>query len=441
MSVVLSPTTKHLTRAKIKAKGWMPYLSHILSSMRTHIEPGIPTMAVDQDCRLYVNEQWIQTLSVTELAYVLLHEVLHVVLSHAKRRKATLPDATEEQCFWWNVAADLCIQQLLAKHHRAHEPKEGIKIEGKVPKTDVPFLRVPGLTPGMNTEGYYGVLWDFVSKQPKQPQPQPQPQPSGGGDDGKQDTQGKQPSLDPSNAGSGSDGKKRKYERPSRLADQALAEAKLSEVERRMDECEAKSPGSTPGALRQAIKARLHPQPDPFDQLRGVVARSVASPLGADEQTYRRLYRRQPPNVARMRGIVRMAPECSVIVDTSGSMSCGDIKDKAITAVSQGLRKVQRPRVVCFDTRVQDARRLSSMRDFQWCGNGGTDMAAACEQEDREHKPDAIVLITDGETGWPDKPTRARLIVALCQDPGRRHQPPSWAKVVRCYEEGTKYDG
>jgi predicted metal-dependent peptidase len=81
------------------------------------------------------------------------------------------------------------------------------------------------------------------------------------------------------------------------------------------------------------------------------------------------------------------------------------------------------------------------MRDFQWCGNGGTDMAAACEQEDREQKPDAIVLITDGETGWPSQPTRARLIVALCSDPGRGCQPPSWAKVVRCYEEGTQYDG
>lgn len=434
MAVVLSPTTKHLTRAKIKAKGWMPYLSHILSSMRTHIEPSIPTMAVDQDCRLYVNEQWIQTLSVTELAYVLLHEVLHVVLSHPKRRKATLPDATDEQCFWWNVAADLCIQQMLAKHHRAHEPKEGIKIEGTVPRTNVPFLKVPGLKPGMNTEAYYGLLWDYMSKQP--PQQQPQPQQGAGGEGGKQ---GKQPALDPNDAGSGSDGKKREYERPSRLADQALAEAKLAEVERRLEECESKSPGSTPGELRQAIKARLHPQPDPFDQLRGVVARSVASPLGADEQTYRRLYRRQPANVARLRGIVRMAPECSVIVDTSGSMSSGDIRDKAITAVSQGLRKVQRPRVVCFDTRVQDARRLSSMRDFQWCGNGGTDMATACEQEDREQRPDAIVLITDGETDWPSQPTRARLIVALCSDPGRYFTVPSWAKVVRCYEEGTKY--
>jgi predicted metal-dependent peptidase len=80
------------------------------------------------------------------------------------------------------------------------------------------------------------------------------------------------------------------------------------------------------------------------------------------------------------------------------------------------------------------------MRDFEWVGNGGTDMTAAIEQEDKEHRPDAIVLITDGETDWPTKPTRARLIIALCAN-CTYSTPPAWAKVVRCYEEGPKYGG
>jgi predicted metal-dependent peptidase len=450
--VVINPARAHLTKAKILARSWMPYMSHILTSMRTYVGPHIPTMAVDQFSRLYVNPDWIQTLSVRQVAYVLLHEVLHVVLSHARRRRQFLPGVTKQQANVWNIAADLCIQQMLARHHRADEPEDGMKIEGEL-EPGVPFLSIPGLNRGMTTEAYYQVLWDFLNQRPKEPggsggQEQEQGQQDGDEQDQGDSEQEQQPGgqsdkpLDPRNAGSGSDGLPRDYEPPSKLADEAMMEGKLRELERRMEEAESAKPGSVPGELRKSVEARLHPQPDPFDQLRGIVAKSVASPLGAEEHTYRRLHRRQADNTARMRGVVRMTPECSVIVDTSGSMSCGNIRDKAMTAVAQGLRKVQRPRVVCFDTQVQDARRLTSMKDFQWVGDGGTDMAAAIEQEDKEHRPDAIVLITDGETGWPSQKTRARLIVALCKDPGCYGDPiPSWARVVRCYEEGPKHGG
>lgn len=457
MTVTLKPASKHLTKAKLMAKGWMPYLSHVLSSMRTYVGNDVPTMAVDEHGRLYVNESWVQTLSVKQAAYVLLHEVLHIVLSHAKRRKAALPNPDGEQAYFWNVAADLCIQQMLARHHRDHEPESGIKISGEL--RGVRFLDIPGLTGGMTTEKYYALLWDYFSRQPKQQPQQPMPDkgdgPScGGGGDNQQDggsgdnepesgdeEGGEEQALDPGQCGSGSDGIKREYEKPTRLAEQAMMESKLAEVEKRIEEAESKAPGSTPGELRQALEARLRPAPDPFDQLRGIVARSVASPLGADDYTYRRLNRRQPHNIARLRGVVRFAPECSVILDTSGSMCDGTTQAKAVNAVAQGLRKVQRPRVIQFDTRVQDARRLDSMKHFQWCGGGGTDMTAAIEQEDKEHRPDAIVLITDGETRWPTQPTRARLIVALCRKPGFGGPIPAWAKVVRCYEEGPQYAG
>ncbi len=478
MTATLSPVTRALTRAKLLARSWAPYLSHILSSMRTYVEPAVPTMAVDADCRLYVNEDWVQTMTREELAYVLLHEVLHVVLSHAKRRCEVLPDADEEQRLWWNIAADLCIQQMLARQFRHVEPKDGVKISGTVPGTDVPFLSVPGLKTGMNTEAYYTVLWSFVTHQKQQQKPVAAPsggskkpdqqgqqqgkgqgdsqdrqadkpgdsgQPSdnsgqgAGGTPGKGPDQNCQAPLDSSQAGSGSDGHRREYERPSRMAAQAAVRARLAECEQRIAEMESQGIGTAPGEVRAALKARLHPQPDPFDQLRGVVARSVASPLGADDYTYRRLRRRQTPGAARMRGVIRYAPECSVIVDTSGSMGGGAIQQRALTAVAQGLRKVQRPRVVCFDAAVRDARRLSSMKDFLWCGGGGTDMARACEEEDRKQRPDAIVVITDGITGWPTKRTRARLIVALLRP--TNHPIPSWAKVVRCYEEGPKYAG
>lgn len=453
MTVTLKPASKLVTKAKLTAKGWMPYLSHVLSSMRTYIGHEVPTMAVDDIGRLYVNEDWVQKFTPKQVAYVLLHEVLHVVLSHARRRKAVIPNPNEETAYYWNVAADLCIQQMLARHHAAYEPESGIKIEGSI--EGVPFLSIPGLKRGMTTEAYFSVLMSYFGNKPKVPQPQGGgvlPVPRNDGDGGSGDTQAGNPgdqdaeqgepqALDPKHAGSGSDGIKRPYEKPSKLAEQAMMESKLREVEVKAEQQEASSPGTVPGELRESLKARLHPQPDPFDQLRSVVARSVASPLGADEHTYRRLNRRQPLNAARLRGVVRFAPECSVILDTSGSMCDDSTQARALSAVAQGLRKVQRPRIVQFDTRVTDAKRLSSMKHFEWCGGGGTDMAEAIEQEDREQKPDAIVLITDSETGWPDKKPKARVIVAVCRKSPWEKRIPAWAKVVRCYEEGPKYAG
>ncbi|HDH5422577.1 TPA: hypothetical protein PIH69_003010, partial [Staphylococcus aureus] len=43
--------------------------------------------------------------------------------------------------------------------------------------------------------------------------------------------------------------------------------------------------------------------------------------------------------------------------------------------------------------------------------------------------PDVIVCVTDGGTPWPEKPTRARLIVVLTR-PNFADRVPSWARVL-----------
>jgi predicted metal-dependent peptidase len=95
--------------------------------------------------------------------------------------------------------------------------------------------------------------------------------------------------------------------------------------------------------------------------------------------------------------------------------------------------------VVLYDHAVQDERRMSHLADFQWKGYGGTDMTTAIEMVDAKHRPDAIVCITDGETHWPTKPTRARLIIALVR-PSNYGTPPSWARVVACYTEVARFE-
>lgn len=419
----LTPLQRSLTKAKIKARGWMPYLSHVLAVMRTHVTEDVPSMAVDESARLYINEAWVATLTSAEVAYCLLHEVLHIVLSHGKRFRTMVPDAGERERFCWNVSADLCIQQMLAKQLGGLEPKDIVRIDGTLPEVpgNIKFLDIPGLTRGMSTEQYYGLLLPFM------------PEGSGESDEGG-NAPGSSKPLDPRHAGGNSHGGKSAGQRPPTVIEEAMLHNALEQAERDM---ESAAPGSVPGGLRKSLSLRLRPQPDPFEELKRVVSRSIASPVGTDEYTYRRLSRRQLPDAARKRGVVRYAPECSIIVDTSGSMS--GYEEKALIAVSQGLQKVQQPRVVLYDHAVQDERRMSRLADFQWKGYGGTDMTAAIEMVDAKHRPDAIVCITDGETRWPATPTRARLIIALVR-PSNFGTPPSWAKVVACYSEAARFE-
>lgn len=418
----LSTTQRAITRGKLKARAWMPYLSHVFSIMRTHTTDTVPTMCVDGDARLYINEEFVASLTPEETGYCLLHEVLHIVLSHGKRFRAACLTPTEKERLCWNVAADLCIQQMLARHLQCAEPKGIVTIDGEFLDTGKRFLSIPGLSRGMSTEQYYGLLLPLMPPQ------------SGKGKGGQgQDEHGP---LDPRDAGSNSDGEPKPGEKQSSLVERAMLDEALQEAEREMEEAESKAPGSVPGNLRKTLSTRLRKQPDPFDQLRNVVARSVASPIGQEEYTYRRLSRRQIPDMARKRGIVRWSPECSIIVDTSGSM-CGR-EEKALTAVAQGLRRVQQPRVCLFDTVLHDDKRMSTIKNFQWKGYGGTDMTAAIQHADTKHRADAIVLITDGETSWPSEPTRAKLIIALVANPGSC-QPPAWSTVVHCYREVNTY--
>ena len=111
-------------------------------------------------------------------------------------------------------------------------------------------------------------------------------------------------------------------------------------------------------------------------------------------------------------------------------------EQKALTTISQGLKRVHRPNVICFDHALQDKQRMTHIKQFEWKGYGGTDMYI-CYRTGRQRKTDSIVIITDGETDWPRRKTRAKLIVALVKDSqwARENPPPSWATTVHCYKE------
>ena len=393
----MNPCTKLIFKAKDMCRKHFAYMSGLVYGMPCRPKADCETLAVDAYGRMVYSPEFVQSLTVHQLAYGILHECLHLALSHHKRFKAWRPNATERERKVWNIAADFCIQTILSKDAGTWE------IKGIMRWHD--YRHIPGIRGGMTTEQYADILLEHL------PEDVPEPPFGGSCADGEQ--------------------------RPGESEGEGLPiDGKLAEVAEAIEAQERAKPGSTPGSLRSAIDKRLGRQPDPFEVLKSLVSRSVASPIGTDDYTYSKMPRKQPANCARIRGVRRLAPECAVVVDTSGSMS--PYIERATTAVAQGLRRVHRPRVICFDAEVQADARLSSLSKFEWAGGGGTDMATAIRTADS--KVDCIVCITDGETGWPTEPTTARLVVALVQDPGSYYTPPAWARVVKCWE-GADYAG
>jgi predicted metal-dependent peptidase len=393
----MNKSTKKFYKAKDMVRKRLPWLSALVYGMPCTPSDKAQTLEVDSVGRCYYSPEFVEKMPVEHLAYAVVHECFHLCLSHHKRRAAWRSAPTADELLAWNIGADICIQQTLEKDCKDWEPDWIVSWQK--------YAKVPGIVRGLTSERYADLLMAGMP-------PGTKPPPMGG---------------------SAGDGIPRPAERPT---NGVSAEGKLAKVAAEMDKAEATAPGSTPGQLRRAIGKALGTTVDPFKVLESIVSRSVASPLGSPEFTYQKMNRRQTPGVAMRPGNRKVAPECTVVVDTSGSM--GPYIERAAAAVAKGLKRIHHPRVICWDAGVQSDKRLASMSQFSWDGGGGTSMDEAIEYADKA-KSDCIVVITDGETSWPSERTTARLVVALVKNSRSCYAPPAWAKVVKCWE-GADYD-
>lgn len=446
--VKLPPHVIAASRAKDAARKFMPYLGSYLEGIPTTFTAEVETMAVDDCGRLYINPDWASQWSDDQNGWCLLHEVSHNFLDHAERRRALIPTPNEDQLEAWNIAADIAIQQMLVQFDQ-HRPQDTWSLK-------LAMERYPGIVANMSTERMYGII--YTARQGKgrgpggQPGNQPSQNPPGNGSGPPGNLPGQNPPGNGSGkpgkqphgkSGSASDGMNQPYELNKDLASVGANMQRMQEAADAMDADPSSTRGVGGGMMRRAINVKLRRQPDPFEQLKAIVGRSTASPMGAPEPSYRKRNRRQECDDLPLRGEFKFMPECVIIVDTSGSMGSGPKSDRvarAMTAVAQGLRKVHRPRVIAWDGRLQEDKRIGNLKQFQWVGGGGTSMEAAVEYADTKYKPEAIVLVTDGETAYPDKPTRGRLIVALV-DGSTRGSVPRWAKFVDLTKEAPRHVG
>jgi predicted metal-dependent peptidase len=449
----MTPRDK-LAAGRIRTFDYAPYLASYIYSLKQNESKGSATCGVSRDGVIHWDPAFVDELDADSLAYVILHEALHLIFRHHARSAEVYGDNPSQfQQFVMNVAGDLVIEQTMAfmRHLR---PPSAVHLGAFAPQLGI-FLAFPE---NLDMIEYYKLIMNAVPRPDGNGGGGNRKQgDAGGGDDqadsdggggsssrvsdsrpqsssGKKGSQtkpnGKAAACAPGSGGSACDNRKREYEKPDDSWDSYKESLTAKKLEESIAKFEESHPGSVPGKLREAIGHFLRPQRDPWQHLKSAVASSTASPLGGRMATYRRLSRKQPPDVCRLRGQLTTQASAVVIVDTSGSMGDRETKEQALQVIADGLKKLKSVKVVCADTHVRNSIKLADIKNFQWEGGGGTDMARALEEVDKSDHPDSIVLITDAMTGWPDRQTRAKVIVALTCDSSYRDSIPAWCKTI-----------
>ncbi len=442
----MSPRQR-LAAGRVRTFEYAPYLASYIYGLKQQEAKGSGTCGISKDGVIYWDPMFVMGHSVDTLAYVVLHEALHLIFRHHARAREIYGEQPRYlAAMAMNIAGDLVIEQTL-EFMRPLRPGGAIHLGGKCDQLGI-SLDFP---PNLDMIAYYRLIMDRLKVPGEEPG-------AGSADDeeckpGDRSSSGKGPIekrrqkkdgkegsatrastpraiCSPGSGGSASDGVRRDYENADDSW-QAFGElVSAAAMEQAIDKHEAIHPGSIPGVLKEAIRHFLRPQPDPFEQLRSVVASSAAAALGGRMPTYRRLSRKQPAGMCRLRGQLSTAASAVVVVDTSGSMNDRETKERALQVIADGLRKLHSVKVVCADTEIQSSARLRDVNNFVWAGGGGTDMAAVLSEVDQRDRPDSIVLVTDAATRWPPSQTRARVVVALTRDSGYKQQIPSWCKTV-----------
>ena len=368
-----------------------PYFASALFASSVVPTPGLGSIAVDRAWRLYVDPELVDSWSAEEVGTVLVHHAGHLLRDHAGRAETLGIDEKSEKD--WVVAADAEINDDL--------------VEG-----DVSFPIDPILPAALECE------------------------PGGFAEDYFRHIRGK--NVCPHECGSGADARPRRWERDAdgipkiTPATGHLLRCKVASDIRR---CAGKYPGTVPLGWQRWADDLLEPKVDWRKALAAAVRTGFASVAGCVDYSYMRPSRRASVtgNVI-LPALRRPLPTVAVVIDTSRSMNEALIAD-VLAEVDGILRGVgvarDRIHVLACDVQVHNIQRVSSARQVELFGGGGTDMGAGIASAlDLRPRPSVIVVLTDGYTPWPSRrPKGTRVVVGLA---GTGDWPvPEWASVVR----------
>lgn len=399
MNPTIRPLTgderRALAAARLVAVESAPYLAHALFSVRPVAAVGLATFAVDRHWRLYVDPASLADWGAQQAGAVLVHEVNHLIRDHAGRADA-LPGPVDHER--WNYATDAAINDDL--------------IAAGLP---LPEWVVTPAALGLLEQGIEEAYYAAITPQPPQGDPQSvEPEPgcgSGAGDP--------RPSWEPALDDPATPG-----------LDDGQVTITRRKVAHDVQDAASRGRGTVPAGLRRWASDELAAPTVPWRKvLAGMVRRAAALTTGRITYTYARPGRRRLPGIITP---AMRAPRvtAAAVIDTSGSMGRDDL-DAALAEVGGVIKAVGGTiRVIACDADAGTARNVRTARDVNLTGGGGTDMRVGiAAAEALRPAPDVIVVLTDGDTPWPDAPTRAHLVCVLTR-PHALGRVPAWARAI-----------
>lgn len=388
-----------LSKARWQAARAVPYLARSLWAM-TFVETSeIPTAAIDDKWRVYYNPDYIKKCATDgTLIGELFHECLHPTLRHSSRSKV-IQAADHEH---WNRAGDAELDQQIEA--------AGVKLVDDRVRPE----NFKGGAKGMTAEELYKLPSDGSGKSKSG-----KPKCSCGGGSGA----GRPMPFE------GKGGSEKKL--PTGLSE---AEADLIRVmtAQAIKEHVAKGRGSVPAGFLRWAETFGEPPPVDWRAMVQAKVRYAIDTHRGPSPSYARPSRRNITG-GLVLPVHRMPiPRIALVPDTSGSMYESDIATELACVVDacEALGKVY---AVPCDAAASDPveiRHVDDLKEFMK-GGGGTDMRVGIERA-LECNPDAIVVITDGDTPWPDEEPEVPVTVVLTREP-YCDPPPAWAAVVRVY--------
>ena len=386
-----SDAQRRLHAARLWIAANRPYYSKALFSC-----PIIPTDAatrvgIDEHWRIYTNSQTLESLTVEGAAAELIHALNHVLRDHAQRARNTGVDTATTSA--WHAAADCEInddlyQDGLHQDHWLHP-------------------EMLDLDDYLTAEHYYQHLIDNAITVKER-----------------------------TDCGSGCHNQRIGHE----LHDDTTA---LSNLDRTLlkrtvataaaDHHNTHGAGSIPDGLARWAQQTLHPKVNWRHQLATALRSSLHHKTGTADYTWQRPSRRQQPQDPVLRpALTRPVPSIAVVVDTSGSMSEHEL-DQALTEINAIITSIvpgDHIRVLSTDTDVHTDQHIHNTNQITLAGAGGTNMATGIHAA-AKNNPDAIIVITDGWTPWPQTPPPGtRTVIAALTNDYTIDQAPEWIQTI-----------
>ncbi len=378
-----------LRMARVYLSERLPWFAPALYAARLVISESCPCVAaIDQGMRIYFNPRLVDLLltekgalakAMPEAGWLWYHEIGHSLREHGPRARErnALPGI-------WNIAADLEINDA--------------RLDGLLaPQVFSPvFPSAFNLTEEQLAEFYYDRLLE--------------------------ERQASNPALD---EGSGAHGENRHWELPgsdsgapglSDVERDLVRRAVAQEVERQ------KSQGAVPASWVRWAKDVLSPRIDWREVLKRRVRGAIVTGTGQRvDYSFHRPHRRasayQPFLPPSLRG--DYSPRVTCVVDTSGSISEGDLT-QAMAEVRAVLESLRTPIVVlpCDAVPYEPIKVLTQTDLINLCrhlpGGGGTNMVAGIEAAmELQPVPDTIIVLTDGYTPFPQHTYRVPVIFGM----------------------------